>query len=262
MRYGPVVVLTHMKKLIALLSIALAPFIPANAVDVAYPAPVGADLTATYPYSMAGQIIFTSGDSDFQGSGVVVYKRSALTAAHNLWDIDGGWSTNLEFNRARHNASIATKRFATRLYVFGGYQRSALNNGADSDYSFARDMGGMRFASLLAGGSYAGWKYDLKLLTGDAYNICLGFGADFHSGDELVFVEPATSWLKIFRSYYDNTSLTFEGGMSGGPVFSEVKPGDWRVSGIIVSGSDDPPSGGINAISADGARFFTTYLRY
>lgn len=251
-----------MKKLIALLSLALVSLMPATAVDVANPAPVGSELTATFPYSMAGQVIFTSGDSDYQGSAVVVYKRSALTAAHNLWDVDGGWSTNLEFNRARYNNSIATKRFATRMYVFGGYQRSALNYGADSDYTFARDLGGIRFASFLANGSYAGWKFDLKLLTGDAYNICLGYGADAHSGDEMLFVEPLQSWAKIYKAYYDNTSVTFEGGMSGGPVFAEVKPGDWRVAGIIVSGSDEPPSGGIHAITADSAKFLVTYLRY
>ena len=152
-----------MKKIIALLTLALAVFAPAIAQDdVAYPAPVGASLTATYPYSMAGQIIVTSGDYDYQGSGVVVYKRSALTAAHNLWDADGGWSTNVEFNRARHNSTVATKRFATRLFVFGGYQKSVLNYGADSDLSFARDLGGMRFASNLANGSFrtgGSWSY-------------------------------------------------------------------------------------------------------
>ncbi len=262
MRYGPVVVLNIMKKLIALLSIAFAAFAHVKAQDVAYPASVGPALTATFPYSMTAQIIFTSGESDYQGSSVVVYKRSALTAAHNLWDADGGWSTDVEFNRARHNSTIAAKRFASRLYVFGGYQRTALNYGADSDYSFARDLGGMRFASPLANGSYAGWKYDLKLLTGDAYNICLGYGADFHNGDELLFNEPAQSWAKVYSAYYDNLSVSFEGGMSGGPVFAEVKAGDWRVVGIIVAGSDDPPAGGIHAITAAGATFLTTYLRY
>ena len=262
-RYGPVVVFTNMKKIITLLSLALAVFAPLNAQDeVAYPAPVGAELTATYPYSMAGQIIFTSGDYDYQGSGVVVYKRSGLTAAHNLWDADGGWSTNVEFNRARHNATTVTRRYATRLFVYGGYQKSVLNSGADSDSSFARDLGGMRFASPLALGSYAGWKYDLKLLTGDAYNICLGYGADVHSGDELLFVEPTFSWSRIYSAYYDNTSVSFEGGMSGGPVFAEVKAGDWRVVGIIVSGSDEPPAGGIHAITSGGAKFLNTYLRY
>ena len=252
-----------MKKIIALLTLALAVFAPAIAQDdVAYPAPVGASLTATYPYSMAGQIIVTSGDYDYQGSGVVVYKRSALTAAHNLWDADGGWSTNVEFNRARHNSTVATKRFATRLFVFGGYQKSVLNYGADSDLSFARDLGGMRFASNLANGSYAGWKYDLKLLTGDAYNICLGYGADNYSGDELLFAEPATRWARVYKAYYENTSLTFEGGMSGGPVFAELPNGDWRVAAIIVAGSDEPPAGGIHAITTEGATFLSTYLRY
>jgi V8-like Glu-specific endopeptidase len=251
-----------MKKLTAFLGIALATLAPISAQDVVYPAPVGADLTKTYPYSMAGQMIFTSGDSDYQGSGVVVFKRSVLTAAHNLWDADGGWSTNVEFNRARHEDSVATKRFATRLYVFGGYQRTALSYGADSDYSFARDMGGMRFASQLAAGSYAGWKADLNLLTGTAYNICLGYGADYHSGDELLFTEPETSWARVYKAYYDNTSLTFEGGMSGGPVFAELPNGEWRVTGIIVAGSDEPPAGGIHAITTDGAKFLSTYLRY
>jgi hypothetical protein len=50
--------------------------------------------------------------------------------------------------------------------------------------------------------------------------------------------------------------------MSGGPVFAEVAEGDLRVTGVIVAGSDDPPSGGIRALDAAASRFLKTYLTY
>ncbi len=233
---------------------------PMLAQDVSYPAPYGATQTKTFPYSMIGQLIFASGANDYQGSGTVVQKHSVLTAAHNVWDSDNGWSFNVDFNRARVGAEVTQKTTASKLYVFGGYQSQANRYGADSARTFAYDLGGLRFRTLPGAGSFAGWKSDVKLITGDSYNIGLGYGADTHSGDDLLFVEPSLSFYKTFSAFYENDSLTFEGGMSGGPVFAELKPGDLRIVGVIVAGSDTPPSGGIRALTANGATFISTYL--
>jgi V8-like Glu-specific endopeptidase len=230
--------------------------------EVSYPAVLGANLTKTFPYSMGGQLIFTSGDLDYQGSGTVVYGRSVLTAAHNLWDADEGWSYNVEFNRARSGQKIAKQAYASRMFVLGGYQTFAGRYGADSLRAFAYDLGGLRLSSAPADGSYAGWTSDFRLLTGDNYNICLGYGADKHSGDDLLYVEPSKSFNATYGAFLENNSLTFEGGMSGGPVFAELPDGSLRVVAIIVAGSDDPPSGGIRGINAAGAQFISTYLRY
>ena len=234
----------------------------ANSQTVAYANILSTEFTQTFPYSMAGQLIFTSGKLDYQGSGTVVYKRSVLTAAHNCWDIDNGWSTYIEFNRARNGSAVPNQAYARRIYVFAGYQGSARRYGADSARAFSSDLGGVRFSRALANGSYSGWKADTSLLTGSSYNIALGYGADTHSGDNLLFVEPNFSFEPIYGAFLENLSLTFEGGMSGGPVFAEVAEGDLRLSGVIVAGSDDPPSGGIRALDAAASRFLKTYLTY
>ena len=249
--------------LIATVCSALAALSPlAAAQSVSYPQVADENIVEQFPFSMAGQLIFTSGDMDYQGSGTAVYKRSVLTAAHNCWDIDHGWSTNIEFNRARSGPATPYQFFARRVFVFAGYQANARKHGPDSVIAFASDLGGLRFPTALAGGSFAGWRADAGLLTGDTYNIALGYGADVHNGDEMLYVEPEFAFLQVYSAFFESEFLTFEGGMSGGPVFAAVAPGDYRVAGVIVAGSDDPPSGGIRALNAAAARFLQTYLRY
>lgn len=235
---------------------------PGLADTVVYPQVAHPDFVAQFPFSMAGQLIFASGSSDYVASGTVVYKRSVLTAAHNCWDIDNGWSTNIEFNRARVGESTPHQYFARRVYVFGGYQSMARTRGADSVMAFASDLGGLRFPTALAGGNYAGWRADTRLLTGETPNIALGYGAEQHSGDEMLYVEPEFAFAPIYGAFFESDHLTFEGGMSGGPVFAEIATGDFRIAGIIVAGSATPPSGGIRVLNAAAARFLQTYLRY
>ena len=116
----------------------------ANSQTVAYPNILSTEFTQTFPYSMAGQLIFTSGKLDYQGSGTVVYKRSVLTAAHNCWDIDNGWSTYIEFNRARNGSAVPNQAYARRIYVFAGYQGSARRYGADSARALIAQNGRLR----------------------------------------------------------------------------------------------------------------------
>lgn len=211
---------------------------------------------------MAGQLIFASGRHDYQGSGTTISQRSVLTAAHNLWDAETGWSTNVEFNQGRYGRRIESQVFARRLFVFGGYAGAARHFGADSVRAFSRDLGGLRFSTPPADGAYAGWSADSSVLTGDAYNIALGYGAATHSGDFLLSVTPKFNFVKTRGGFLENDSLSFEEGMSGGPVFAEIAPGDLRIVAVIVAGSDDPPSGGVRAINQDGAKFILGYLHY
>ncbi len=254
-----------MKKSTLIASALLACFfstIPALAQGVENPAPVGAELTKKMPYAMVGQIIFRSGQPWYQGSGTVVYSKSVLTAAHNVWDPVNGWSTGVRFNRARSGEAIASRTFASRIFVFGSYRTVAARYGQDSSRSFASDLGGLRFNVAPAAGAYAGWRADARALTAGAPVLSLGYGAEFHSGDELLAVRSASGFVPVLGAFLESTALTFEGGMSGGPVLSEVAPDDFRVVGIVVAGSATPPAGGIRALDAAGAAFVATYLRY
>jgi V8-like Glu-specific endopeptidase len=259
-----------MRKFLTLIALALTGSFPLFAqystppIEVSRPEPFSSNMTRQFPYSMSGQLIFTSGNSDYQGTGTVIFRRSVLTAAHNLWDADEGWSYNVEFNRARSGNDIAKQTLGNRMFVLGGYQTFAGRYGANSFRAFAYDLGGIRFSTPPAGGSYAGWRSDLRMLTtyNDSSITCLGYGADLHSGDELLHVEPTRPFQGAYGAFMENLSLTFEGGMSGGPIFAEIADGSLRVVGIVVAGSDDPPSGGIRAINPAGAQFISTYLRY
>jgi hypothetical protein len=235
---------------------------PLAAQGVSFPAPVGAGLLKRYPYSMAGQLIFTSGAWDYQGSGTVIYKRSVLTAAHNVWNPDTGWSTSIEFNRARSGRSSASHQFATRLFLFGGYRSVTTRYGVESSPAFASDLAGLRFSALPAGGAYAGWRADARLLGGGNPGICLGYGAELHDGDDLLAVGSGTGFFRVRGAFMESDRLTFEAGMSGGPVFVEVAPDDFRLAGVVVAGSVEPPAGGIRALDAAGAAFIRTYLQY
>jgi len=234
----------------------------AQADVVVRPAPLDAALAKKAPYSMIGQTVFRSGQSYYEGSGTVVYSRSVLTAAHTLWDPTNGWSTDMQFNRARNGASSASSQFASRLYVFGSYRSVAARYGQDSARAFASDLGGMRFNVAPAGGGYAGWRVDTGLLSGGAPVLCLGYGAQFHDGKELLAVGTSAGFFPVTGAFLENTAVTFEGGMSGGPILYQVAPDDLRVVGVVVAGSDSPPACGIRALDDSGATFIATYLRY
>jgi hypothetical protein len=233
-----------------------------TATEATLPSPTGVDFSRTYPFSMVGQILFDSGDTTYQGSGTVIFNRSVLTAAHNLWDPVEGWSTDVEFRRGLYNDAVLSEQFAFRLFIMAGYAQEVRRLGANSNRAFNLDMGGMRFPRTLARGSYAGWRSDTRLLLGDNYNIVLGYGGEVHSGDELLFVEPSYSFFPILGGYYGNDSVGFEAGMSGGPVFAEFRKNDYRIVGIVVSGSTDPVSGGVRAINYWTALFIQNYLRF
>ena len=119
-----------------------------------------------------------------------------------------------------------------------------------------------RFNVAPAGGAYAGWRADIALLAAGAPVLCLGYGAEFHSGDEMLAVRAPAAFTRVVGAFLESTALTFEGGMSGGPILSEVTPDDFRVVGIVVAGSDSPPAAGIRALDAAGAAFIAGYLRY
>ena len=235
---------------------------PVAVAGVSNPAPLGAELTKKFPFSMTGQLIFKNGAGYYEASGTVVYQRSVLTAAHNLWSPEGGWSTQMQFNRARNGASIASRSYANRLFIFGSYRNAAAQYGPESIRAFSNDLGGLRFATMPASGMYAGWRADTSLLTRSAAGMGLGYGAEIHSGQELLVVRPSTGFVPVLGAFLENFSLTFEAGMSGGPIFFEVAPNELRIVGVVVAGSDAPPAGAIRAIDATGAAFINAYLRY
>jgi len=225
------------------------------------PEPLGKANARAFPYSMVGQLLFDNGNQGYLGSGTVIRPRSVLTAAHNLFDPKTGWSTDVEFRRSNYGDNdYLSRTFARRLYVLGGYRSNASYYGAESLLAFAKDLGGIVFREQPGAGGYAGWAADPSLLFGTAYNILLGYGAESHDGETLLYVEPETAFFRTYGPFLENDSILIEGGMSGGPVFAEMDDGDLYVTGVVVAASSRPPTSGIRMINAKGATFIRTYL--
>src|SRR5581483_2966979 len=185
------------------------------------PAPTGQSLARTFPYSMIGQVEFYSGRSAYVGSGTVIKTHSVLTAGHVMWDPDYGWSTHMLFTRSLYSGSYISSQYARRKYILGGYSTNANYYGPDSVLAFANDMGAMVFRNTIADGAYAGWWANPTLLTSGGGSKLLGYGAEFHTGDELLSVTTLDAFTRTRGGFYENDSISVEGGMSGGPVLED-----------------------------------------
>jgi V8-like Glu-specific endopeptidase len=238
----------------------LAPLVDAAPPD--YPQPTGRTFAHTFPYSMIGQLLFDNGPRTYSGTGTVIRPYSVVTAGHNLYDFDQGWSTNFSFRRGQYGDTAISEKIPNRLFVLAGYQTKVAYYGGDSVRSFSADTGALRFGSPVAKGAYSGWSTDISLVTGAAYKIALGYGAEFkHTGDDLLFVEPAQSFYQTFNAFYENDTIYIERGMSGGPLFAEDDDGNTYVCGTIVSGAEDPVSGGVRIFNQKVADLIRNYLR-
>lgn len=253
-----------MKRFLAFLLLALgATSLVAPAAE--YPRTLAFDTARSFPYNLVGQLFFAAGNTDYIGSATVIRPSSVLTAGHNLYDPQTGWSTDVLFVRGTYGNSSLSRQTANRLFLLSGYRRNANTYGTEHVYAFAADAGGARFPNPVADGAYAGWTTNRSLLTGTAYKIAVGYGAEgAHNGDYPLFVTPELGLYQVAGGFYENDSVYFEGGMSGGPLFVRDASGEIYVGGIIVSGSDSPGgyvSGGIRVLNPAVATFIRTYLR-
>ncbi|HYR59705.1 MAG TPA: trypsin-like peptidase domain-containing protein [Chthoniobacteraceae bacterium] len=233
----------------------------ALAQNVDGPQPTGVEFARTFPYSMAGKLIFTQGEDWFQGSGTVIRPNAVLTAAHNLWDADRGFSTDLIFRRSFYDGQSAGDQYASRVYVLGGYRDNARRYGANDVRSFTQDLGALLFATPVASGSAAGWWANAGALAGGQPLLALGYGAQFHDGEELLSAETTGGFERIDDAFYDSRSVVFEGGMSGGPVFVRDSNGALFVAGVVVAGAVDFKAGGIRILDSGAAAFIRAYMR-
>lgn len=245
-----------MKRSLFLIALALLPLLG----RAGSPKPVGPNAVRSFPYSMIGQLTFFSGDGAFIGSGTVVQPRGVLTAGHNLYDAVAGWSTDLVFARGHYDGTDLSVRYPTRIYVLSGYQANVQNYGGDSVRSFTRDTGGLIFKGKVAGGGYLGWTTDRTLLTGDAPKAALGYGAETHSGEQLLASAVTSPFSSVYKAFYESRGLGIEAGMSGGPLIGNFSNGTPTLCGVVVSGSEAPVAGGIRIMNDGTSNFILQYL--
>jgi hypothetical protein len=227
----------------------------------ARPQETGANFARTFPYSMIGQLHFANGKSWYIGSGTVVKPYSVLTAAHNLWDADGGFSTDVLFRRGLAGDSALSAQYARRIYVLSGYRENVRQFNGTDVRAFSYDTGGLVFRDPVANGSNAGWWANPALLTGNSPMLALGYGGEFHSGNDLLSAAPTQPFYPVVGSFWSNLSIYCESGMSGGPVFSRDADGKLFVTGVVVAGSNDPASTGIRILDRTATDFIKQYLK-
>ena len=256
MGYRPLVNLRPLLP-IAFLSLVAAAFAQtANA-----PQPAGLVTTRTFPFSMVGKLIFSQGDDWFQGSGTVIRPSAVLTAAHNLWNPEHGFSTDVIFRRSLHGEESAGDQAPSRVYVLAGYRDPVRRYSENDARSFSQDLGALLFATPLAGGASSGWWAQPGLLLGSQPMIALGYGAQIHDGTELLSVTPRGGFEQIADAFYDNRTVFFEGGMSGGPLFVRDANGALLVAGVVVAGAEDQQAGGVRVLDLKAAAFLREYIK-
>ena len=244
-----------MKRIFLLITFTLLPL----ALVARSPRPVGINVARTFPYSMVGQLTFFSGNSGYVGSGTVVQPFGVLTAGHNLYDGVGGWSTDLVFKRSHHNNSDLSVRTAARSYILSGYQSNVQLYGTEDVRTFARDTGGLTFQLRPAAGGYLGWTTNTSVLTTTTPKGAFGYGAEVHSGEELLVV-GATPFHPVYSTFYESDNTQIEAGMSGGPIIATLPDGTYAQCGVVVSGSEFPVTGGIRVLNTTVSDFILKYL--
>lgn len=204
------------------------------------------------PYYYVGKLSFNMNGAAFQGSGTVIRPYSILTAAHCLYDPASGWAQDVVFERSYHYGEMASSNYGRRLVILGGYSGAATTYGNSSSRAFDKDTGGVVCYSKPAGGGYAGWWGNPALLTGSAYNMSLGYGAEYHDGEQLLRSAPTRSFTRSYGSWYANKSYAIEGGMSGGPVFARYQS-NWYVCAVNVSNTAGYTTSGAGVRVVDSA---------
>ncbi len=214
------------------------------------------------PYKYVGLLTFDSDGGEYIGSATVIKPYSLLTAGHNLYSEFSGWSTNVVFERGYNFGARESRSTASSLFVLGGYAGLVDSGKSETNLGFSRDMGGVVCFSQPADGFHAAWANSTKLLTGKSYNMLLGYGADIHSGEQLLRSSPSKSFYRIKGSFFENRSCGIESGMSGGPVFAKFN-GSWFVCAVNVSGPSAfvfNRGAGVRAIDADAEILISTEL--
>lgn len=214
------------------------------------------------PYRFVGLLSFFSDGTEYIGSATVIKPYSLLTAGHNLYSEFSGWSTEVVFERAYHFGNRESKSTASSLFVLGGYAALTDSGRSETNQGFSRDMGGVVCFSQPADGFHASWANNSRLLTGRNYNMLLGYGADVHSGEEMLRSSPSKSFFRVRGSFFENRTCGIESGMSGGPVFAKLN-GSWFVCAVNVSGPSAfvfNRGAGVRAIDKDAETLISTDL--
>ncbi len=211
------------------------------------PQPLTQGAAAQFPFTMVGSLDFRSGRGRFGGSATLIKPTVALTAGHNLYDGQNGFSENVRFDRGRYGGSVERRGFAKALYLYTRTYIDEANRNPDTNRAFSVDVGWVTFRRPLAGSDSAPYTARFSSLKNGQAKVAVGYGLDFHNGKLPLAVEPTAGFFRKRGAYFENATYGTEGGMSGGPVFGEYRGRQVQL-GVVVSGFNDFSQSGIRAI--------------
>ncbi len=211
------------------------------------PQPLSIDEARGFPYSMVGALDFRSGRGRFGGSATLIKPTVALTAAHNLYDGETGFSEDVRFDRGLYGGTAIRRASAKALYLYTRTYVDEADRNPNSNRAFSYDVGWVTFRRPLAGSQSAPYTSRFAALKNGQAKVAVGYGLDFHNGNLPLAVEPLAGFFRKRGAYFENATYGTEGGMSGGPVFG-IYRGRLVQLGVVVSGYDDYFRSGIRAI--------------
>ncbi len=211
------------------------------------PAPLTRSEASEFPYTMVGSLDFRSGRGRFNGSATLVKPTVALTAGHNLYDGESGFSSNVRFARGLYAGSAQRRATAKAIYLTAETYVNEADRDPNTNRAFSFDTGWITFRGRLAGAQSARYTSRYAYLTSGRPTVAVGYGLDFHNGREPLVVEPTAGFFRKRGAYFENATYGTEGGMSGGPLFGTYR-GKLVQIGVVVSGFDDYTQSGIRAI--------------
>jgi len=189
------------------------------------------------PYRLVGRVRMFFGKHEYLGTGTVASAHGVLTCGHNMFSRYDGFSVEILFERGLKGLHSLQTVKPRSVVILGGYKNAVERKGTDSAAAFSKDLAVMKFPALLAGGQHVIARAELAWLKTDgAYRESLGYGADNHDGQTLLFVGDDSPWSVFRTGYYKNENYLLEHGMSGGPTIMGTKNGT-EIVAVNVSGS-------------------------
>jgi hypothetical protein len=247
-----------MNRLLQSLALCLAFVVSAAEAAPKQPQPISKSIARSKPYAYVGQLFFDSGGVGYLGSGTVIKPRAVLTAGHNIFDPQGGFSTRIIFRRSAYNSDVPQSTVPARKYLLAGYAATARFAGPDSVQAFAKDAAGLVFNSFQAAGASMPFTSAPNLLGPGYLHTGVGYGADAHTGRVPLYVSTTAGFTQTFGAFWENRAIDFEGGMSGGPIFTRNGQGIFLLNAMIVASSG--VAGGVRIVDQTLVDFINNTL--
>jgi hypothetical protein len=218
-----------------------------------YPKRVDGSVLNVAPYDSVGFVTSSFGKKQFSGSGAVAKdERLLYCCAHVVYE-NGRWADSVSFARSYNNISRPPAlNYARGFRILEGYAANKYNDYFDYDFSVAYKGAAGSFGPALDIASDP----ENSLTTTDHEKMILGYPAylDYDAGYDrydpgYYYLHQTGPFNHAFEAdtydfgytpylfpYLVTEGVTTGPGNSGGPVLVE-EGGDWKLAGILISGS-------------------------